>query len=66
MEAEETEDSIVGAWAKDDGGLEQGGNGEERLETHFEDRSDKTYERPKSLIRKRLGFGTLIMYHSVR
>lgn len=42
MEAEETEDSIVGAWAKDDGGLEQGGNGGERLETHFEDRSDKT------------------------
>lgn len=42
MEAEETEDTIVGAWAKDDGGLEQGGNGEERFEIHFEGRSDKT------------------------
>lgn len=42
MEAEETEGIIVGAWAKDDGDLEKGGNGEERFEIHFEGRSDKT------------------------
>ena len=42
VEAEETEDIIVGAWAKDDGDLETGGNGKERFEIHFEGRSDKT------------------------
>lgn len=59
MEAEETEDIIVGAWAKDDGDLEKGGNGGD-LKYILKVEVTRLNERCKSLVRKRSGFGTLI------
>jgi len=66
VEAEETEDTIVGVGQK----MMVAWNREETekrdLKYILKVEVTRLNERPKSLVRKRSGFGTLIMYHSVR